>query len=162
MARWAKLLPGVLFLVVAAAYLAKPTVPFTVSSGGFIVDGRQCVYRVADGRLDYLIALDGEWLRGCERATLGGTDFSFQRADGRAFQMRAAPGVLIIDGQEFHLRNGTMFLITVHPGGNQCRQLPATFGEANIPRLDVEPHVRDRLEQVVNDFTEVRLFFGRN
>ena len=73
----------------------------------------------------------------------------------------AAPGVLLIDKHEFHLRNGVMFLVTVHPSGNQCRQLPATFGEANIPRLDLEPHVRDRLERVVRDYAEVRLFLGR-
>ena len=160
--RWAKLLPGVLVLVVAGSFLAKPAMPYTVSSGGFVVDGRQCFCRIVDGRLEYLIVLDGEGLRGSDRGTLGGSDFSFKRADGQAFQMcAAAPGVLIIDGQKFHLRDGAVFLVTVHPGGNQCRQVPATFGEANIPRVDAESHVRDRLEQVVHDYSEVRLFLGR-
>ena len=162
MARWAKLLPGVLMLVVAGAFLAKPTVPFTVSSGGFSVDGRQCLYRVVDGRLEYLIVLDGEWLRGGDRATLGGTDFSFQRTDGRAFQMRStAPGVLLIDEHEFHLRDGVIFLVTVHSDGNQCRQVPVSFEAADIPHLEVESHVRNRLERVVRDYAEVRLFLGR-
>jgi hypothetical protein len=161
MMRWAKLLARILVLVAAWAFLARPPVPHSVSAGGFTVDGRQCLYRVADGRLEYLVILDGNWVRGCDRATLDDTDFLIERADGREFRMRsAAPEAMIIDGHEYRLRDGVVFLVTVHPDGNQCRQVPATFGAGGIPYPDPWPQVRERLGQLAHEFPEVRVFLG--
>jgi hypothetical protein len=129
------------------------------------VDGRQCLYRVADGRLDYLIVLDGQWLRWSDRSSgrtsTGGEEFEFKRADGRSFRMLFAGTEMLIDGRAYQLRDGAVFLVAIEPGGNQCRQVPSATEVGGIPYPDSEPRVRDHLERVAGDFPEVREFLGR-
>ena len=129
------------------------------------MDGRQCLYRVADGRLDYTVVLDGEWLRGrslaATRSSIRDEEFEFVRPDGRALRLRFAGEVLAIDGQEYYLRDGAVFLVTVGPSGNRCRQVPTAFGVSDIPYPDGEPQIRDHLERGLRDFPEIRAFLGR-
>lgn len=160
--KWAQLLAGVVVLVAAGAFLARPSGPRSVYSGGFDTHGRQCFYRVADGRLAYLIVLDGQWLQGTGRSTFGDWGCSFERPDGRTFQMHSrVRGALLIDGHEYRLADGALFLVTVEPTGNRCQQLTARF-EGSNPHPNDEPHARDQLERAARDFPEVRAFLGRD
>lgn len=136
-------------LLVLAGCHRSPYGPGAESLGGTNINGRSCKYLAADRQIEYVVVFDTELHIGSGKSRmLSGkiqeVEQSFRTLEGQNFSVQYRySGSVSIDGKDYQIQDGRVFLIRFSRGQSECEQLSISFPPCD--GLPDEAYVRDEL-----------------
>lgn len=129
------------------------------ATGSVLINDRGCCYDYTDYQIQHAIVFNDKLE--ITSGTFSGRELKFQTLTRRNFSMKyAGPDRIVIDGTEFSLKDGAVFLVELGREGNRCKQVPVSFARRASPTADIEGHVRDQLTQAAEEHAELHSFLG--
>ena len=148
----------ILALALAWVLTKEPIQGYSEIGGGMNVRGTFCHYHITNNQITYILLFDSQWSD--SNAAIGGfgTGISFEKKDGNRFVMNRGISAISIEGSNFDLRDGVVFLIYDTLVGCGAKQLPIQFERNANSSLDPQIIVADSLETACHQHFELAKF----